>query len=103
MNQINYKNGRKNNWRRTVFNQVSARVSARDAIVVYLPGPQDLDRQVLCEKGFSPNNLIAVDKDRNVVASLRSKNKVAIKIIFFHYIYIIFLLFLSLSHFNGKS
>lgn len=75
-----YKFGRKNNWRRSVWNEISSRVpNRRDALVIYLAGAQDLDRAVACSKGFRSENLIAVDQDKSVVSHLRSGGKIAIQ------------------------
>jgi hypothetical protein len=77
----NYKFGPKNNWRRTIWNEISSRVGKdkRDGIVLYLAGLEDLDRAVAVEKGFHPNNLIAIDRDQRVVDAMRAQGKLAIK------------------------
>ena len=75
----NYKTGRKNNWRRTVWNEIARRVLSRwNAIVLYLAGEQDLDRPVALSKGFKANNMIAVDLRKEVVDKLRREGKLAI-------------------------
>jgi hypothetical protein len=70
---MNYKFGTKANWRRWQWNRIVERlaVPVRDAVVVYLAGPEDLDRPVALSKGFRPDNLIAVDRDGDVVKQLR--------------------------------
>lgn len=74
-----FKFGTKNNWRRWGWNEVSKRVkNINDAIIIYLPGGQDLDRKVAIEHGFKSDNLIAVDNNLEVVKKLRSEGKVVI-------------------------
>lgn len=74
-----YKFGQKNNWRRRSWNEIARRVkNKRDAVVLYLPASEDLDRPVAVGKGFHPSNLIAVDTDIKVVDHLRKQGKLAI-------------------------
>jgi hypothetical protein len=77
---MNYKFGTKANWRRWQWNRIVERlaVPVRDAVVVYLAGPEDLDRPVALSKGFRPDNLIAVDRDGDVVKQLRMNGTLAI-------------------------
>jgi hypothetical protein len=71
---MNYKYGNKNNWRRWYWNKIRERVNnPRDAIVLYLAGEADLDRDVALAKGFKNKNLIAVENRRSVLAALRAK------------------------------
>lgn len=60
----NYKVGVKNNWRRTVWNEVLARTNGRERseVILYLAGPDDLDREVATRKGVPYANLIAIDR-----------------------------------------
>jgi hypothetical protein len=75
----NYKTGRKNNWRRTCWNEIARRVPDRkNANILILAGEQDLDRPVAISKGFSSNNIIAVDLRKEVVDKLRKEGKLAI-------------------------
>jgi hypothetical protein len=75
-----YRFGQKNNWRRTIWNRIVERLSGKvkDALVLYLPGREDLDRQIAIEKGFNPNNMICVDKDAALVRCFRKQGKLAI-------------------------
>jgi len=75
-----YKFGRKNQWRRTLWNQIRARVqvSPAEAVVVYLAGPDNLDRTEAMRRGFKPNNLIAVDRDERIVRTLRHSGQLSI-------------------------
>jgi hypothetical protein len=59
-----YKNGPKNHWRRTVWNEVLRRTAGREKTqpILYLAGPEDLDRAVAVSKGVPRQNLIAVDR-----------------------------------------
>lgn len=76
---MNYKFGAKNQWRRRLWSQIAdVTKNRKDAVVLYLAGPQDLDREVAVRHGFSPANLIAVDADRAVVAALRKRGSTAI-------------------------
>lgn len=63
----------KRHWRRTVWNTFRDELGAdrRDALVVYLAGAEDEDRQIAIEKGFRADNLVAVERDRAVAARLR--------------------------------
>ncbi len=74
-----YKKGQKNTWRRQCWNEIAKRVKDRkNAIVLYLPAEQDMDRRVAVSKGFSPDNMIAVDMREEVVEKLREENKLTI-------------------------
>jgi hypothetical protein len=77
---MNYKFGTKANWRRWQWNRIVERlaVPVRDAVVVYLAGPEDLDRPVALSKGFRPDNLIAVDRDGDVVKQLRMNGTLSV-------------------------
>lgn len=75
----NYRTGTKNNWRRRIWNEISRRIEDRDnAIVLYLAGPQDLDRKIMVEHGFNTDNLIIVERIREAVEMLRDEGKVVI-------------------------
>jgi hypothetical protein len=76
----NYKFGPKNNWRRTMWNKIKERLLMRpeNAVVLYMAGRDDLDRDVAISKGFKHHNLIAVEKDAEVVKILRRQGKLAI-------------------------
>lgn len=76
----NYAFAQKDHWRRYVWNQLRDRVKVhpRDAVVIYLAGAQNLDREVAIKKGFHANNLIAVDSDKEVVTALRGSGQLAI-------------------------
>jgi len=78
-----YKFGQKNNWRRWAWNRIArtllrSGVHPSEAIGIYLPGKQDLDRDVALSKGFLPDNLIPVDMDRSTIESLRKAGRLAI-------------------------
>lgn len=76
-----YKYGPKNNWRRWQWNRISERITIPtiDAIVLYLAGKDDLDRAIAVEHGFSPSNLIAIDREEEVVKHLRGKGALCLK------------------------
>lgn len=75
LDAIDYKYGQKNHWRRQVWNQIREWTPRhpKDSVVLYLAGDADLDRPVAISKGFKPANLIAVERDRKVVQSLRQR------------------------------
>lgn len=72
--EMNYKFGNKNNWRRTVWNRIRERleVPPREAVVLYLAGEKDLDREVAVRHGFRMQNLIAIESDDDVAKQLRA-------------------------------
>lgn len=76
----NYKFGQKNNWRRTVWNEVLRRTNGRekDEPILYLAGPQDLDRAIALEKGVPSQNMIAIDLSAENVAAVREKKVPAV-------------------------
>lgn len=68
-----YKFGRKNNWRRQVWNEIKRRVKDRkNARILYLAGPQNADVTVAVSKGFDAANMIAVEADEVRAKALRS-------------------------------
>ena len=69
-----YRFGPKNNWRRAVWNEVLRRTDGREKThpILYLAGPQDLDRAVAIDKGVPTQNMIAVDLDQGNVDRVRS-------------------------------
>jgi hypothetical protein len=74
MDAVNYRNGPKNQWRRTAWNAIErATASPKDALVLYLPGSTDLDRSEATRRGFKPANLVAIERDETVAKSLRNK------------------------------
>jgi hypothetical protein len=77
---FDYRFGTKAQWRRTAWNRIVERliVHPRDAVVLYLAGEQDLDREVALRKGFRANNLIAVERDSRVVSVLRANGVLTI-------------------------
>lgn len=78
--EINYKNGAKNHWRRTVWNRIVERllVPPPDAVVLYLAGLTDLDRPEAIRRGFRAENLIAVDRSLEKAQALRNKSVLTI-------------------------
>lgn len=63
----------KRHWRRTVWNlfRDALGTARRDAVVFYLAGADDEDRQIAIEKGFGRHNLIAVERDPTAAVRLR--------------------------------
>lgn len=77
MDAVNYKNGAKNQWRRTVWNLI--RVHAKPGVILYLPGSTDLDRDEALRRGFKPADLIAIERDPEVARSLRERGVTTIR------------------------
>jgi hypothetical protein len=77
---LDYKFGPKNNWRRWAWNRVTERLGClpKDAVVIYLAGAQDLDRNVALERGFLNWNLIACESSTRVVQALRDQRVLTI-------------------------
>jgi hypothetical protein len=75
-----YRVGRKNNWRRWGWNRLLERTGGAELQdpILYLAGPQDLDRAVAVAKGVPPENLIAIDRCRRNVNGVRRAGGVAI-------------------------
>lgn len=75
-----YKFGQKNNWRRWQWNDVLRRTAGREKYepILYLAGPNDLDRAVAISKGVPSLNLIAIDKKRTTIQSIRDEGNTAI-------------------------
>lgn len=79
MAAVSYKTGQKNNFRRQVWNSAAEMGRLREGVVLYLAGESDLDRPVACSThGLLPENLIAVERDRRVCASLRKRGVLVI-------------------------
>jgi hypothetical protein len=70
---------RRRTWRKIAKNLKAVNKDPRKAKVLYLPGPEDLDRKVAIANGFRAENMICVDKCPNVIKKLRAENKVAIQ------------------------
>jgi hypothetical protein len=75
-----YKSGPKNNWRRSVWNEVLSRTNGREKteFVLYLAGPQDLDREIAISKGVPAENLIGIDWDQRNVKGVTGKRGCAV-------------------------
>ncbi len=75
-----YKFGNKNQWRRTIWNRITERLTVRpsEAIVLYLAGPDNLDRDEMLRRGFAARNIIAIDRNARIVSSLRGSGQLAI-------------------------
>ena len=68
-----YRYGNKNNWRRWAWNRIAEHcpVPKSEARVLYMPGPEDNDREIAKRHGFSDWNLIGVERDAAVARGLR--------------------------------
>jgi hypothetical protein len=74
----NYRFGQKNIWRRWQWNRVVRILrdngkKPKDAVVLYMPGANDLDWRVARKHGFRRHNMIGVEIDKRVASSLRSR------------------------------
>lgn len=82
LDDVEYKNGRKNNWRRALWNALKSHRPNHDRpddrVILYLPGEQDLDRKVALEKGFKSHNLIAIERNKDIVKRLRGRGVICI-------------------------
>lgn len=78
---MNYKFGNKNNWRRWVWNRIIERltVPTKDAVVLYLAGEDNIDREIALSHGFKPDNLIAIEKDKTIVNHLRRNGQLCVQ------------------------
>lgn len=76
-----YKFGQKNNWRRAIWNEVLTRTCNAHKVspVLYLAGPEDLDRPIALAKGVPQQNLIAIDKSRHNIHRVKSLGVPAIQ------------------------
>lgn len=77
---MNYKFGNKNNWRRWVWNRIDERLTVpkKDAVILYLAGKDNIDRDVALFHGFKSDNLIAIEKDMDAIRELRKKGALCI-------------------------
>jgi hypothetical protein len=77
-----YSSDQKTFWRGWVWNRLQERIPTlerRQATVLYLVGPHDYDREAALKKGFSNQNLIAVDTCRQYVKNVREQKNLAIQ------------------------
>lgn len=70
-----YDFGQKNHWRRSLWNSILNRTEGRHKHlpVLYLCGPQDLDRPIAASKGVPHQNLVAVDISKKNAERVRSE------------------------------
>lgn len=75
-----YRFGQKNNWRRTVWNEVLRRTNGREKTqpILYLAGPEDIDRELAISKGVPAQNLVAIDSNPANVDSVRQGKNPAV-------------------------
>ena len=78
---MDYKFGQKNQWRRWIWNRIEERLTVpkKDALVVYLPGHQDLDRSEALRRGFSEHNLIGVERSKKELKNIRKRGVLCIE------------------------
>lgn len=78
---MNYDYVQKHHWRNRLWNEFERRVKCRtsDAVVLYLAAETDFDRDVALRKGFRAENLIAVERDADVVRLLRDRGTLCIQ------------------------
>jgi hypothetical protein len=75
-----YKFRTKDHWRRTMWKGIKARllVPTKDAVVLYMPGPENLDMPVAVGLGFRKDNLIGVDRSEEISKQLRKTGQLCI-------------------------
>lgn len=70
----------KRHWRRWVWNRIAERTkNPRDALVLFLAGPEAPDIDVARAHGFRAQNMIAVERDPRVVSRLRGRKVLTIE------------------------
>lgn len=83
--QKNYDNPKKRHWRRTIINGIKDRlpVAPKDAVVIYLGGRENLDRELFRDHGFDVRNLICVERIRAVAKQIRNSGELCVHADFF--------------------
>lgn len=78
--KIMYSSLPKTYWRNYVWNALHRRVGHRpSSTIIYLVGPEDLDRATAMAKGFRNENLIAVDLNQDYVYNVRKNGGLAVQ------------------------
>jgi hypothetical protein len=68
--------GQKSHWRRSAWNNIARRIpNKKQAVCLYMPAKKDHDRRIACSKGFLSSRLVAVDRDKAVVDSIKRQGK----------------------------
>ncbi len=77
----NYRFDEKNQWRRLIWDEMLHRTNGREQAetVIYLAGPDDMDRMVARSKGIPSDRLFAVDRDRANVEKIRARKLPAVR------------------------
>jgi len=76
---MNYRFGNKAQWRRTVWNEIARRVPDRkNAVVLYLAGPENYDKAEAVRRGFDSRNLIAVERNISIATKLRKEGQLCV-------------------------
>lgn len=76
---MDYDYGKKRQWRRWVWNRIAERTIDRaNANCMFLAGDEGFDISYASLKGFRANNMIAVEKSKDALQSLRSKGILAV-------------------------
>jgi hypothetical protein len=75
-----YKAGQKKNWRGWLWNRATERLTTpvENAVVLYLAGPEDHDRQKAIARGYRNENVIAVDIDADNIERVRRAGGIGI-------------------------
>jgi len=71
----NYKFSTKNQWRKQMWNDIERRLlrPPSEALVLYLPGPENIDEKELLQRGFKKQNLVGIERDKNTCMALRKR------------------------------
>lgn len=80
-----YKFGTKNNWRKWAWNRIVERldVPAKDAVVLYLGGPENIDAVEAMRRGFRRENMHQIEKSTHVTEGIRNSGGLCINGDFF--------------------
>ena len=76
---VEYDNGQKNNWRRALWNKIERHVPNKyEALILYLPGEEGLDRIEATHRKYKPHCLIAVEREKAIVKKLRAEGQICV-------------------------
>lgn len=86
-----YQNATKETWRGWAWNQIVERLapgkhlswkakcrSMQDKTILYLCGPDDVDREMGLKRGFQNHNLIACDIDKDCIVTVRKNGGIGV-------------------------
>ena len=70
-----YGTGEKGKWRRQCWNIIDKKNEKprRQTMIHYLAGENDYDRKIALSKGYMPENMVAIERDKKTAKKLRKK------------------------------